>query len=1254
MSEIIKNEEINSESTKATEMVNTKNVFIEDEIKNAYLDYSMSVIVSRALPDARDGLKPVHRRILYAMDEMGLSSRAPFKKSARVVGDVLGKYHPHGDSSIYGAMVRLAQDFNMRYPLVDGHGNFGSVDGDEPAALRYCLSTYSLVNTDKGLVSIGKLAGTETELNTDNKIDIKVDSMNNKVNTSKVLFNSGIHKIYEVKTEAGFSVKATSNHPLLTLTTDENKKPLFVWKTVGNLKESDYTVINTSPKQLNSNIDLIEEWEAEFLGALVSEGSITKPESRSYFVGLGNSDEKITEVFEKGLKKYLERIKGNSKIQKSFKGITRVCCNSKDLYDYLINERQFYYGSDKKEIPNVVLHSSWNIQNIFLKYLFEGDGSISNHIKAITYDSLSIKLLQQIQIVLANKGIFSYIGTCPDKRNEKPCYKLYVKEKYNVKRFAELIGFVSERKQNSLKELIKWYEEHDTGISMKNYVPFITDYIRGKYKSKFLEKHNFDRYNKYEENREEIKEIISQEDFKLMEDLCSRNYSFQKITSIEYAGEEPVYSIKVDSDCHSFTANGFINHNTEARMGKITEELLEDINKDTIDYRKNFDESLDEPTVLPAKLPNLLINGATGIAVGMATNIPPHNIGEISDAICAVIENRDITSEELIQYVKGPDFPTGGIINGRDGIKEAYTTGRGRVKVRGRVEVETSKSGRESIIITELPYQVNKARFVENIAKQVREKKLDGIVDLRDESDRDGIRVVVKLRKDMPSELMINMLYKHTQLQETFGIIMLALVNNAPKVLTLKQTLDVYLKHRFEVITRRTQFELRKAEGRIHVLNGFLKALDNIDEIIKIIRGSENSEIAKSLLESKFEFTEIQSRAILDMRLQKLTGLEREKIENEHSELTKAIERYKEILSDEKEIYSIIKSEVIELKEKYADERKTEITDAQAEIGFEDLIKDEESIITVTHKGYIKRVPADTYKTQNRRGVGVNAAQIMEDDFVEKLYNARNHDTILFFTSLGRVYNKKVYDIPQAGKNARGRLLENIVTLAEGEKVAAMLPVREFDENSKVVFLTKNGIASHLKLKHFEKNNSAGKRAIRIHEDDELAFVKVHDGNEENQVFIATMNGVATRFKCELITTRNRNTIGLIGVKLRDGDKIVSMEIVNDNDTILTVTENAYGKRVEVSRYTERKNRGSIGVKNAKPDEVTGKVLGSFKVNEEDEIALISNVGKIIRIKVSSTKETKARTARGTQLMKLEAGEKIADVVKLEAEQEEN
>ena len=585
-----------SEETKTTEIKNIKDVYIEDEIKSAYLDYSMSVIVSRALPDARDGLKPVHRRILYAMDEMGLSSKAPFKKSARVVGDVLGKYHPHGDSSIYGAMVRLAQDFNMRYPLVDGHGNFGSVDGDEPAAVRY----------------------------------------------------------------------------------------------------------------------------------------------------------------------------------------------------------------------------------------------------------------------------------------------------------------------------------------------------------------------------------------------------------------------------------------TESRMEKITEELLEDINKETIDYRKNFDESLDEPTVLPAKLPNLLINGANGIAVGMATNIPPHNLSEVADGIIALINNPDIEIEELMENIKGPDFPTGGIINGKKGIYEAYTTGKGIIKVRGQVEIEKTKTGREYIIITEIPYQVNKARLVERIANLVREKKLDGIVDLRDESDRTGMRIVIKLRKDVPAEIMTNMLYKYTDLQTSFGIIMLALVNNAPKILNLKQVLEVYLKHRFEVITRRTEYDLRKAEARIHLLEGFLKALENIDKVIQSIKASENSEKAKTVLMEQFGFTEAQTKAILDMKLQRLTGLEREKIETEHKELIIQIARYKEILSDPSEIYKIIKKEVSELKKNFGDDRKTIISDEIAEIGIEDLIKDEESILSLTHKGYMKRVPADTYRTQKRKGVGVNATQITEDDFVIKIYNARNHDTLLFFTSLGRVYSKKVYEIPQAGKNAKG------------------------------------------------------------------------------------------------------------------------------------------------------------------------------------------------------------------------------------------
>lgn len=1241
-----------SEETKTTEIDNIKNVYIEDEIKSAYLDYSMSVIVSRALPDARDGLKPVHRRILYAMDEMGMTSRSPFKKSARIVGDVLGKYHPHGDSSVYGALVRLAQDFNMRYQLIDGHGNFGSVDGDEAAAMRYCVSRETLVNTDKGLIPIAKITKNETKSNTDNKINIKVNSMNDKVNTSKILFNSGIHKIYEVKTEAGFSVKATSNHPLLTLIINENKKPVYTWKTVENLKDGDYAVINTSPNQLNSNINLIEEWEAKFLGALVSEGSITKPESRSYFVGLGNNDKKIIQVFEEGLKKYLKRIDSSSKIVKTETDVIRIKTVSKKLYNYLINERQFYYGSSKKEIPNVVLQSSWNIQNIFLKYLYEGDGGISNHEKSITYTSQSVKLLQQIQIVLANKGIFSYIGTCPDKRTEKPCYKLYIKEKYNVKKFAELIGFVSKRKQNSLKELIKWYEEHDTGISMKNYVPFITEYIREKYKSKFLEKHNFDRYNKYEENREKIEELVSEEDFKLIEDLCSRNYSFQKITSIEYAGEEPVYSIKVDSDCHSFTANGFINHNTEARMGKITEELLEDINKETIDYRKNFDESLDEPTVLPAKLPNLLINGATGIAVGMATNIPPHNLSEVADGIIALINNPDIEIEELMENIKGPDFPTGGIINGKKGIYEAYTTGKGIIKVRGQVEIEKTKTGREYIIITELPYQVNKARLVERIANLVREKKLDGIVDLRDESDRTGMRIVIKLRKDIPAEIMTNMLYKYTDLQTSFGIIMLALVNNAPKVLNLKQVLEVYLKHRFEVITRRTEYDLRKAEARIHLLEGFLKALENIDKVIQSIKASENSEKAKTVLMEQFGFTEAQTKAILDMKLQRLTGLEREKIETEHKELIIQIARYKEILSDPSEIYKIIKKEVSELKKNFGDDRKTIISDEIAEIGIEDLIKDEESILSLTHKGYMKRVPADTYRTQKRKGVGVNATQITEDDFVIKIYNARNHDTLLFFTSLGRVYSKKVYEIPQAGKNAKGKLMENIITLSENEKITAMLPLSNFEENSKIMFLTKEGIISRVNLNEFKNIFSIGKRAIKIRENDELLFVKAYDGNEESQVFIATKNGIATRYNANLVRTSSRFSSGVKGINLKEDDEIVSMDIILPEDIILTVTENAYGKRISASEY-RLTGRGNIGVINAKPDMETGQVIRSFKVKEEEEIALISNVGKIIKIKSSAVNIVKGRASKGIKLMKLEENEKIADLVKIPIKEKE-
>ena len=832
------NEEINENDDKeiivdglpkTTDLSNEQNVYIEDEIKSAYLDYSMSVIVSRALPDVRDGLKPVHRRILFAMNEMGMSHKTPFKKSARIVGDVLGKFHPHGDSSVYGAMVRMAQDFNMRYELIDGHGNFGSIDGDEAAAMRY----------------------------------------------------------------------------------------------------------------------------------------------------------------------------------------------------------------------------------------------------------------------------------------------------------------------------------------------------------------------------------------------------------------------------------------TEARMAKITEELLADIGKDTIDYRKNFDESLDEPVVLPAKLPNLLLNGANGIAVGMATNIPPHNLGEVVDGIVALIDNPEISIDELIGYIKGPDFPTGGIINGRQGIYDAYRTGRGKLIVAGLVEIEKAKNGKESIIVTELPYQVNKSRFIERIANLVKQKRLTGISDLRDETDRDGIRIVIELKKGEESELVLNNLYKFTDLQNTFGVIMLALVNNAPKVLNLKQILEKYLEHRYEVITRRVKFELNKAKNRAHILEGFKIALDNIEEVIRIIRAAKDANIAKANLIEAFSFSEIQAKAILDMRLQRLTGLERDKINEEYNELMLLIEELNAILADDSKIYGIIKEEAIKLKEDFGDDRKTEIRNTRAEITIEDLIKDEEVVVTLTEKGYVKRIPIDSYRSQRRGGVGVNATNTIEDDVVKDMYIAKNLDTLLIFTTKGKVFSIKVYEIPETGKQARGKLIGNIIKLSEDESVSTVIKVREFEKDRNLFFVTRNGVVKKSELTLFGNINKNGKRAIRLNNDDEVMYIGLTSGTGEDEIFAATRNGIAMRFSEKEVRSMGTAAAGVKGITLRDEDKVVGAAIINsqmDNAEvrILTITEEGYGKRTKLLEY-RLTSRGGKGIINAKLNEKTGKIVDVKVVNENDEIMLITSEGTLIRTSVNNISVI-GRTATGVRIMKVRNNEKIASVVKITEE----
>lgn len=809
-------------------MSNIINRYIEEEMKQSYLDYSMSVIVSRALPDVRDGLKPVHRRILFAMNEMGMTYDKAYKKSARIVGEVLGKYHPHGDKAVYNTMVRMAQEFNYRYELVDGHGNFGSIDGDSAAAMRY----------------------------------------------------------------------------------------------------------------------------------------------------------------------------------------------------------------------------------------------------------------------------------------------------------------------------------------------------------------------------------------------------------------------------------------TEARMKKITGELLEDIDKDTIDFRKNFDDSLDEPVVLPAKLPNLLLNGSTGIAVGMATNIPPHNLGELVDGTLALIDNRDITTDELMEYIPGPDFPTGGIIDGTKGIREAYATGRGRIRVRGRIEVEESKTGRVSLVVKEIPYQLNKSALIERIAALVREKKLTGISDLRDESDREGIRIVIELKRGEEPELVLNKLYKYTDLQSTFGIIMLALVNNVPKILTLKQVLEEYMKHRFEVITRRTKYDLDKAEKRDHILQGFRIALENIDRIIELIRASKDGNEAKDALIERYAFSEIQAKAIMDMKLQRLTGLEREKIEQEFQELEIKIRELKAILADENKIYEIMKKELSELKEKYNDSRRTSIEDERLDIDMEDLIKDEKVLITITNKGYVKRIELDKYKSQKRGGKGVSTQHTVEDDFVQDMEVMSTLDSMMIFTSKGRVFNLKAYQIPESSKQARGKLIENIIKLQEDEKVRFTIKIREFTRNKEILFLTQDGTVKKTNLMEFQNIHSGGLKAVKLREDDDLIFVGVVT-SEDDQLFIATKHGYSIRIRTNEVRSMSRNATGVKGITLRHGDSVVSGLLIKngDEETILTVTENGFGKRTRVNEYPLQ-GRGGKGVINLKCSDKTGNIVEVKPVREDEELMAITSSGVVIRTPVESV-SVYGRAAQGVKIMRTSDDEKVVAIAKVKNEKDE-
>ncbi len=799
-------------------------ILIEREMRESYLDYSMSVIVSRALPDVRDGLKPVHRRVLYGMRELGVVHNRAHKKSARIVGEVLGKYHPHGDSAVYDTMVRMVQDFSLRYPLIDGQGNFGSVDGDSPAAMRY----------------------------------------------------------------------------------------------------------------------------------------------------------------------------------------------------------------------------------------------------------------------------------------------------------------------------------------------------------------------------------------------------------------------------------------TEVRMKQIAEELLADLDKNTVKMTRNFDDSLDEPSVLPAKIPNLLVNGSSGIAVGMATNIPPHNLREVANAIKALIENPEMDILALMEHVKAPDFPTGGILYGMEEVKKAYHTGRGKAIVRAKVEIEELKNGKSRIIVNEIPYQVNKLNLINKIVELVKEKRIEGISDLRDESDRDGMRMVIEIKRDFDPEAVLNLLYKYTQMQVTFGIILLALVDGRPQVLNLKQIITHFINHRIDVIVRRTQYDLDNAEKRAHILEGLRIAIDNIDEIIELIKSSKSPEHARERLMERFGLSEVQAKAILDMRLQRLTGLERDKIETEYRELLVLIKDLREILASKERQLSIVVTELDEVVEKYADDRRTEIVMNYEEISMEDLITEEEMVVTISHSGFIKRFSASAYKTQNRGGRGVSGAKTKEDDFIEHLFTASTHDYILFFTDRGRCYWLKVYAIPQSGKNSRGRPVINLIEIEKGEKIQTFITIKSFDQDGFIAMATEQGIIKKTELRAFSRPRRSGIIAVNIRENDKLINAEVTSGKD--QILVITRNGKSIRFDENDVRSMGRNSTGVKAISLKNDDRVIAMTLADDNKTLLTVAENGYGKRTPLPEY-RLQHRGGSGIIAMKVSEKTGHLVSAISVSDDQDLMIITTKGVVIRQRVAQVSII-GRSTQGVKVIRLDKNDTVSDIALLDAFEE--
>jgi DNA gyrase subunit A len=1221
---------------------------LEQELRSSFLDYAMSVIVSRALPDVRDGLKPVHRRVLYGMHEAGMQPNRPFKKSARIVGDVMGSYHPHGDTAIYDTLVRLAQPFSMRYPLVQGQGNFGNIDDYPAAAMRYCLAPGARVQTPHGTVKIEDLVG-RTPPNSERDAAFEVlDRLGRPVSVSKV-FHSGDHPTLRLRTREGFEVTGTHNHPVLCLV-DMVGVPLLLWKLLDEVRPGDRVLVNRTPRQQDHGVTDRDRNVALLLGAFIAEGWVGARNA-----GFDNSD---SEYFDAVVDAYDAVVGGPRQTREavvSGRPIHRLAIANLTRFRQTELAELGVAASREKRIPEAVWRGTLEFKRVFLQALFEGDGSSSllpRKSIQISYSTCSEQLAKDVQLLLLEFGVVARL--C---RYEKGEIKVVISNRRDGRLFAWRVGFLG-RKQAKLERELAEIPDTSRALSRDD-VPFVADYIRSGTDSSWLRRNNIDRAERLERSGTAILERVESDEVKrTVEPLVTGDYFYATVESVEDAGIQPVYSLRVDSDDHSFLSNGFVSHNTESRLARIATELLRDIDADTVDFQPNYDESRREPSVLPARFPNLLVNGSAGIAVGMATNIAPHNLSEVTDALVALIDEPDIDVERLTRHIKGPDFPTGGIILGREGIREAYRSGRGRIVMRARAHIEELRGGKSAVIVTELPYGVKKGGdtgVIKKIADLVNDKVLTEVSDLADHSDRSGMRIQIELKRDAVPQVALNKLFKHTQLQSTFGFNAVALVDGVPRTLSLRDMLQHYLDFQREIVTRRSKFELRKAEARAHVLQGYLIALDQLDAVIALIRGSADPDEAREGLQREFELTEIQAQAILDLRLQRLTGLERKRIEDEFADLQERIAELRAILGDEARIDGLIREELLELKSIYAkgDDRRTEIVAAEGELELEDLIAEEDMVIAITRSGYIKRLPVDTYREQRRGGVGVMGMELKDEDYIEHLFVASTHDYILFFTSVGKVYRLKVHQLPLGTRQAKGRAIANFLPFGQGETTRAVIATREFKEAEFLVAATKNGV---VKKTRFEEYNTPLKAdgiiAINLRAGDELIGVIHTDGDDD--ILMVSRKGQTIRFHEGDARPMGRATGGVRGMNLRKGDEVIEINRAENDADLLVVTENGYGKRTRIDEYPV-KGRGGLGVKTVQLTEAKGQLAGARVVRDGYQVMLISTGGTVIKMPIDDIRQM-GRSTQGVIVMRLREGERVsalAPVVEASEEAEE-